>query len=429
MILDVRPRTSRPSSRIFRRHDVPATAVGTVTAGPDEEVRWKATPAARLRLAFRVDPPLLTRPRRRAPRERAEPRRSRTTTSRRSPRRCFSRRNPSPGNRSSGSTTTRSGAGPVVLPFHGRVETPATGTRRSSAPGRRVGEAIAATVASQPWACREDAGPGRRVDGGGGRPQPLRRRGPPRRAHRLPQLRKPGRPAGDGRLRRRRRRPREGGEGARAGGPQRERKLLQRGDWHRDPAHPGAVRDRPRRRPPARGHVRPSSGREPLYLVGRSSPRSGGSLYARRRDSSAGFRSPRPIRRSSVGSANGSSARWRAAGSAPRTTSPTAGSPSRFRRWRSAEGSGSGRSLDATGLFAPGRGALVAEGASRWVVEVAADAARCSSARCVGWRSGALGEVTEGGGEFLWRAKSLARSTSSELYGRWRAGLDGLGRR
>ncbi|HKV89911.1 MAG TPA: AIR synthase-related protein, partial [Thermoplasmata archaeon] len=64
MLLDVRPDDVEPLTAIFRRYDVPASVVATVTAGPYEEVQWRGLPAARLRLAFRVDPPLLTRSRR-----------------------------------------------------------------------------------------------------------------------------------------------------------------------------------------------------------------------------------------------------------------------------------------------------------------------------------------------------------------------------
>jgi len=84
--------------------------------------------------------------------------------------------------------------------------------------------------------------------------------------------------------------------------------------------------------------------------------------------------------------------------------------------------------LDATGLDGPGV-ALVSEGSSRWVVEVPAEATGEFERAFRGLPVRALGEVTDGGGEFRWRGTSLTTLHLSELYGRWRAGLDGLGRR
>jgi phosphoribosylformylglycinamidine synthase len=82
-------------------------------------------------------------------------------------------------------------------------------------------------------------------------------------------------------------------------------------------------------------------------------------------------------------------------------------------------------SLEATGLPAPGV-ALVAEGASRWVVEVAPDAAGSFEATMRGLPFERLGEVTDQGGEFAWRSKTVVDLPLEELYQRWRAGLDAV---
>ncbi|MCI4362664.1 MAG: AIR synthase-related protein, partial [Thermoplasmata archaeon] len=156
MILDVRPEDLEALLGIFRRYDVPATAVGTVTAGPDEEILWQGLPAAHLRLAFRVDPPLLTRPRRRraAPKGRApkvpddgvgalaeELLLAPDSVSRESIVRVYD-------HAVQGRT--------VILPLQGHIDSPSHGDASVLRPRPESWRGIAATVASQPWACRED---------------------------------------------------------------------------------------------------------------------------------------------------------------------------------------------------------------------------------------------------------------------------------
>ncbi|HYK92990.1 MAG TPA: phosphoribosylformylglycinamidine synthase subunit PurL [Thermoplasmata archaeon] len=155
MILDVRPRHLDRVLAIFRKHDVPATEVGVVTAGPFEELRWHGRPAAHLRLSFRVDPPLLHRPRRtrRPPAFRAvdpgEPAlplfeelvTAPDSVSRESVIRVYD-------HEVQGHTMLKS--------LHGRPESPSHGDAAVLRPRVSGEKGLAVATASQPWACRED---------------------------------------------------------------------------------------------------------------------------------------------------------------------------------------------------------------------------------------------------------------------------------
>jgi phosphoribosylformylglycinamidine (FGAM) synthase-like enzyme len=164
-----------------------------------------------------------------------------------------------------------------------------------------------------------------------------------------------------------------------------------------------------------------------LYLVGRSSPMLGGSLYARRRQLtgiSIPPTDPALVRRMGERLLGTMARGWvRAAHDIS-----DGGLAVTLPEMAFGGGLGFRASLDATGLAGPGV-ALAAEGASRWVVEVTADGADVFERAMRGLPVRPLGEVTEGAGEYLWRGKSLATLHLAELYGRWRAGLDGLGRR
>ena len=56
MLLDVRPNDLPALLAIFRRWDVPASDVGRVTNGPNEEIRFGGAPAGELNVGFRVAP-------------------------------------------------------------------------------------------------------------------------------------------------------------------------------------------------------------------------------------------------------------------------------------------------------------------------------------------------------------------------------------
>ncbi len=155
MLLDVRPRDLASLSEIFRRYDVPISDVGEVTRGPFESLDWDGAPAARLRVAFRVDPPPLRRP------TRARPRRSGPTS-------------PVPSDDVLGlvpelllapDSVSREPVirlydhevqgRTVVKPLHGAIVSSSHGDAAVVQPRAesRVGLAIA--TAAQPWACRE----------------------------------------------------------------------------------------------------------------------------------------------------------------------------------------------------------------------------------------------------------------------------------
>jgi phosphoribosylformylglycinamidine synthase len=155
MLLDVWPRDLATLLSIFRRYDVPATSVGEVREPPYETIEWNGAPASKLNVGFRVAPPLLHRPTR-----------SRSASRRASPLLphgdlapqftdlvlapdCVSRE---PvirlyDHEVQGRTSVR--------PLHGGVTTPSHGDAAvlQPRPGHWAGLAVA--TASQPWACRE----------------------------------------------------------------------------------------------------------------------------------------------------------------------------------------------------------------------------------------------------------------------------------
>lgn len=62
MLLAVDPENLDRVRGIFARHDVPATLIGVVTSGHRERLHWKGELVADLELAFRIDAPLPARP-------------------------------------------------------------------------------------------------------------------------------------------------------------------------------------------------------------------------------------------------------------------------------------------------------------------------------------------------------------------------------
>ncbi|MCI4356706.1 MAG: phosphoribosylformylglycinamidine synthase subunit PurL [Thermoplasmata archaeon] len=424
MILDVRPDDVEPLLAIFRRYDVPATVVGTVTAEPFEDLRWHGKPAGRLRLAFRVDPPLLTRPRR------ARPKRTRRTpkipdselgalveemllapdsVSRESILRVYD-------HTVQGRT--------VVPPLQGLVSSPSHGDASVLRPRAESWKGIAVTVAAQPWACREDPRRGaewtveeaaRNLYAVGARPDALTdclNFGNPED----PLVMGDFVSALDGLA-----------DAAKALGiavPSGNVSFYNEGLGVAIPPTPvlfaaGLL-------PDLRKAVTSDLKRigDPLYLLGRSSGAVGGSLFARRRGLTGITippTDPAAVRRLGEKLLGAVGEGWvRAAhdisdgGLAVALPEMAFGGSVGFRV-----------SLEATGLPAPGV-ALVAEGASRWVVEVAPDAAGSFEQAMRGLPLERLGEVTEQGGEFAWRSKTVVHLPLDELYPRWRAGLDAV---
>ena len=156
MLYDVRPRDLERFLALFARRDVEATPVGRVVRGPYETLSWRGAPAAHLRLAFRVEPvERALRPRRRPVRRRAAPRPPDTGLARTVEELLMS---PDASSRESvvrvydhevmGRT--------VVKPLHGRVDSPSHGDAAVLRPRGDRPEGLAVTTASQPWACRDD---------------------------------------------------------------------------------------------------------------------------------------------------------------------------------------------------------------------------------------------------------------------------------
>ena len=156
MLLDVRPSDLEAVTEIFRRFDVPVTDIGEVTEPPFESLEWGGAPAARLRVAFRVDPPPLHR----RTRVRKRPHRSvpevdsddvgglveelllaPDSVSREPVIRVYD-------HEVQGRT--------VVKPLHGRVTSPSHGDAAILQPRAESRRGLAVTTAAQPWACRED---------------------------------------------------------------------------------------------------------------------------------------------------------------------------------------------------------------------------------------------------------------------------------
>jgi len=156
MILDVAPRDLPELLAIFRRHDVPATDIGEVVEAPYETIEWNGAPAGRLRVAFRVDPPPVRRPTR--------PRRRRSGRSPdlagEDPEKLFLDLLLAP------DSVSREGllrvydhevqGRTVVKPLHGRVTSPTHGDAAVLQPRPSSRRGLAVATASQPWSCAED---------------------------------------------------------------------------------------------------------------------------------------------------------------------------------------------------------------------------------------------------------------------------------
>jgi phosphoribosylformylglycinamidine synthase subunit PurL len=156
MILDVRPKDVPSVLEIFQRHDVPATDIGEVTAGPFETLDWNGKPAAHLRVGFRVDPPPVRRP--------LQPRRRKWGST------------PSVPSNALGGLVEDLVLAPdslsreavirvydhevqgrtVVKPLHGKVTSPTHGDAAVLQPRPESPKGLAVTTAAQPWMCAEN---------------------------------------------------------------------------------------------------------------------------------------------------------------------------------------------------------------------------------------------------------------------------------
>ncbi|MCI4349537.1 MAG: phosphoribosylformylglycinamidine synthase subunit PurL [Thermoplasmata archaeon] len=421
MLLEVRPERVRPLLEIFRRYDVPASEIGRIASGHQESIYFGGRIVGDLPLAFRVDPPLLLRPRAK-----------RARTARRPPKvpdgdlaGLFERLILSP------ETNSREAllrvydhevqGRVVVKPLHGRPETPSHGDASVLVPRPESAVALAVSVASQPWACREAPRAGavwtveeaaRNLYAVGARPDAFTNClnfGNPEDPKVLDDFVEVVRGLADG---------------ARALGfaiPSGNVSFYNGGQGSGIPPTPvlmatGLLDDF---RYAVTSDLKEAG--NPLYLVGRSSANLGGSLFARQAKRT-GLALPRvdPKALRALGETllrAGRRGLVRAAhdvsdgGLATTLFEMAAGGNCGFRV-----------DLAATGLSGAGL-ALAAEGGSRWVVEVPLASASDFERAFRGRPFVRFGEVRPDlWGTLLWRSKERARIDLGALYPRWRAG-------
>jgi len=422
MLLEVPSENTSEVLRIFRRNDVPASVVGEVADGPFEEIRSGGRLAGRLDLGFRVDPP----PARRAVRRRKVGHRTvrvpddelgtlaqemilaADSVSRERVIRVYDQ-----------DVQGRS----VLHSLQGKVTSPSHGDASVLRPDPERWTGLALCTAAQPWACRENPRRGaglvveeaaRNLYAVGARPDSFTN---------CLNFGNPGDPRVMGEFA-----DVVSGLAASARGvgfvvPSGNVSFYNGGLGAEILPTPvimavGILSDLRRA---VTSDLKVAG--DPLYLVGRSQPEMGGSLFARRRGL-WGLEVPRPdpvaLRRSGDQLLRaGSRGLVRAAhdvsdgGLAVTLAEMAFGGELGFTV-----------DLEPTGLIGPGA-ALIAEGASRWVVEVpwelearfARGFSETSLAR--------IGEVDASRtGRFLWTGEERARLDLRSLYTSWRSGLD-----
>lgn len=421
MLLDVRPSDLARVLEIFARHDVPATDVGEVVPGPFETLLFGGVPAARLRLAFRVDP----RPLRRPARRRAAPGAGRGTIPNSDPGELFERLLLAPDSVSREAVIRvydhEVQGRTVVKPLHGRVVSPSHGDAAVLRPRPDSWRALAVAIGAQPWACRAAPRAGatwaveevaRNLYAVGARPDALTdclNFGNPEDPLVLGDFAEVTRGLADG---------------ARAldlAVPSGNVSFYNGGLGAAIPPTPvlmgtGIVADL--------RHATTSDLKvegDLLYLVGRTDPTLAGSLWerlAQRPDGAAPAIGPALTRRL------GERLLTLGEGEHLRAVHDVADGGLAVTLGEMAFGGGLGFSVDlaATGLATPAH-ALAAEGASRWVVEVPEDSARRFEAAFRGLPIARLGEVTRRSGELRFGPERAAVVDLDRLYPRWRAGV------
>ena len=422
MLLDVRPNDLPAVLRIFRQWDVPASDVGRVTRGPTEQIHFGEAAAGELDVGFRVAPPPRRRPTRaprpgnRTPTARvpddhlAELIRDQTlapdSVSREPVIRVYD-------HEVFGHT--------IVKPLQGQVTSPSHGDAAVLQPRPESWKGLALTVAAQPWACQEDPRGGgrwvveeaaRNLYAVGARPDAFTNClnfGNPEDPRVLGQFAAVVRGLA------------EGARGLDLAVPSGNVSFYNGGLGAAIPPTPvllatGIVPD-----------VRHCTTTDlkavqnPLFLVGATGPELGGSLWARRH----GVRR-QPIPRTDPGRLRrtGEALLSLSRSKALRAVHDVSDGGLALTLLEMAFGGGLGFSVDlaATGLAGPGL-AAVAEGASRWVVEV--DRAKVSAFEhgLRGVPLAHLGEVTPTRGVFRWGTHVVADLDLSELYSAWRHGL------
>jgi phosphoribosylformylglycinamidine synthase subunit PurL len=421
MLLDVAPSDLAALLAVFRRHDVPATDIGEVTRPPFETIEWSGRPVARLRVRFRVGPTPRRRPVRRA-------------------RRVFAAAPVVPDEDFpdlvrdlvlAPDSLSREGVvrvydhevqgRTVVKPLQGRAISSSHGDAAVLQPRAESPRGLALATATHPWACREDPGLGavlvveeaaRNLYAVGARPDAFTNClnfGNPEDPHVLADFAEVT--AGLARA-------------ARALGfvvPSGNVSFYNGGLGAGIPPTPvllatGRV-DRVDRA--VTSDLKQEG--DALYLLGPSRPELGGSLWARRTGRS-GLRPPpgdpaalrrlgeRLLRAGTLGLV-------RAAHDVSDGGLPVSLCEMAF-------GGGLGFSVDlsVTGLVGPGLSA-VAEGGSRFVVEVPRGGERRFERLLQPAPVTPLGRVTPEAGDFRWGDRSLARLALEPLYVAWRSSL------
>jgi phosphoribosylformylglycinamidine synthase len=156
MILSVRSEAVGDLMAVFERHDVPAHVIGEIIPGKIEKIDYRGRAVARSDLRFRVNPPPMQRKTRRPrPARRGSPNVAESDIPQ-----LFEEMVLAPDNVSresvirvydhevQGHTTLKS--------LQGQVDTPSHGDAAVLKPRADSWRGIAVTVATQPWACRED---------------------------------------------------------------------------------------------------------------------------------------------------------------------------------------------------------------------------------------------------------------------------------
>ncbi len=421
MLFDVRPADVPELLDLFRLHDVPATDIGEVTAGPFETLEWNGRLAARLRVGFRVAPPSVPRP----IRDRGRQHRMAPPVPDEDPARLAEELLLASDNVSREPVIRlydhEVGGRTVVKPLHGRVESPSHGDAAVLRPDPRRRAGLAITTAAQPWSCREDPFQGavgvveeaaRNLYAVGARPDAFTNClnfGNPKDPRVLADFA----------------RVTEGlGFGARALGfavPGGNVSLYNGGLGSEIPPTPvllatGIVPDVGRA---TSSDLKREGNR--LYLLGPSAPELGGSLWARRgglRELDVPPTAPRALRR--LGERLLDAIHRRQVVAAHDVSDGGVG----VTLAEMAFGGGLGFDVELGATRLAGQGlAVAAEGGSRFVVEVPTRSVRAFERSMRGVPCAPFGSVTDVGGRFRWHAKPVGSMDLAGLYPRWRSGL------
>jgi phosphoribosylformylglycinamidine synthase len=422
MILEVRPRDVPELLGIFAKFDVPATDIGEVIPGGHELLTYHERLVADLDLAFRIDPPPTPR-RKRHPRLRLRPEPPGSPPE--DPQLLLEELLLSPESVSREPVIRvydHEVQGHTVLnPLQGRVESPSHGDAAVLRPRAESRRALAVTVATHPWACRIDGYQGgihvveeaaRNLYAVGARPDSFTNClnfGNPEDPKVLGELDSVVKGLA---------------EGARALGfavPSGNVSLYNGGLGTGIPPTPvvmavGVVADY--------RHITSSDLKEvgdPIYLLGVSSPCLGGSLYARGRNAPGGAlppTDPRGLRR------RGEKLLKAMALGEVRAAHDVSDGGLAVALSEMAFGGALGFDVDleATGLNTAAL-ALVAEGSSRLVLEVARARESHFRRRMAREPCARLGTVVEGNGQFRYGDARVASLDREAMYLRWREGF------